>query len=97
MIISATLLTPEQVEQVHEASLEILGNVGLLVRNEKARARLAEHGCRVDAETQLVKFPRAVVEHFSAAFPYTFTFYGRDPNTTAPSRPLRGAMRTMGH
>ena len=32
-----TLLTPEQVKRVHEASLEILEQVGMLVRNERAR------------------------------------------------------------
>ena len=75
----AELLTPEQVERVHEASLEILENVGLLVRNEKARKRLAEHGCWVDPDTLVVKFPRQVVEHFRAAYPAQFTFHGRDP------------------
>ena len=75
----ATLLTSEQVERIHEASLEILENVGVLVRNEEARLRLAKHGCHADAETQVVTFPRAVVEHFRAACPPTFTFRGRDP------------------
>jgi trimethylamine---corrinoid protein Co-methyltransferase len=76
----STLLTDEQVALVHEASLEILADVGLLVRNEKARRRLARHGCPVDPETQVVKFPRQVVEHFRAAYPASFTFYGRDPD-----------------
>jgi len=77
MAMLATLLAPEQVEQVHDASLEILENVGLVVRNEKARACFAEHGCQVDSET--VKFPPAIVERFRSAFPPTFTFRGRDP------------------
>jgi len=75
----ATLLTSEEVERVHAASLEILENVGLLVRNERARAVFAKHGCHVDAETLVVRFPRAVVEGFRAAFPPTFTFRGREP------------------
>ena len=75
----AALLTPEQVERIHEASLEILETVGLLVRHEKARKRLAQHGCQVDSETHTVKFPRQVIEHFRAAYPPTFTFHGRDP------------------
>ncbi len=79
MITPATLLTPEQVERVHEASLEVLENVGLLVRNEKARERFARHGCRVDAGTQIVRFPRSVVEEALTALPSTFTFYARDP------------------
>ena len=73
------LLSPEQVQRTHEASLEILENVGLLVHSEKARGRFARHGCRVDAETQTVKFPRTVVEHWRAAFPPTFIFHGQDP------------------
>jgi trimethylamine--corrinoid protein Co-methyltransferase len=75
----AELLTSKQVEHVRGASLEILENVGVLVRNGKARDRFARHGCRVDAETQVVRFPPAVVEHFCAACPSTFTFHGRDP------------------
>jgi trimethylamine--corrinoid protein Co-methyltransferase len=75
----AELLTPEQVGRVHEASLEILEQVGMLVRNEKARAIFAKHGCRVDGDSQMVKFPRAVVEEFRASMPPKFMFRGRDP------------------
>jgi len=75
----AELLTAEQVQRVHEASLEILERVGLLVRNERARAILAKHGCVVDKDTQIAKFPRKVVEEFRASIPPKFTFRGRDP------------------
>src|SRR5512143_323211 len=74
----ASLLTPEQVERVHAASLEILENTGLLVRHEKARRIFARNGCLVDSETQIVKFPRKVVEQFRLLMPPTFTFRGRD-------------------
>jgi len=79
LITFATLLTPEQIARIHEASLEVLENVGLLVRSEKARTCFRQHGCRIDSETQVIRFPRAVVEHFCRAFPPTFTFHGRDP------------------
>jgi trimethylamine--corrinoid protein Co-methyltransferase len=75
------LLSAELVEQVHEASLEILESVGVLVCNEKARARFGRHGCRVDAESQVVRIPRAVVEEERAAFPSRFTLHARDPET----------------
>jgi len=74
-----TLLTTEQVERIHEASLEILEEVGLLVRNEQARQIFAHHGCQVDADSHVVRFPRRVVEEFRAAMPSQFTFHGRDP------------------
>jgi trimethylamine--corrinoid protein Co-methyltransferase len=76
----ASLLTQQQVERTHAASLEILENVGLLVRNEKARAIFKQHGCHEDSETQIVRFPPTVVENFRSMLPPTFTFHGRDPN-----------------
>lgn len=76
----AQLLSPQQVEQVHAASLEILANVGLLVRHDKARVVFGKHGCQVDNQTQMVKFPPAVVEQFRKMMPPTFTFLGRDPD-----------------
>jgi len=79
MITFATLLTSDQVERIHQASLEILQNTGLLVRNQKARGYFAKYGCLVDDDTSVVKFPRAVVEHFRLAIPSSFTFLGRDP------------------
>ena len=75
----ASLLTQEQVEKIHSASLEILEKVGMLVRYEKARQIFARHGCLVDSDTHIVRFPPAVVEEFRAFFPPTFTFRGRDP------------------
>jgi len=79
MISFATLLTSEQVERVHQASLEILQSTGLRVRHPKARDYYHKHGCQVDDETQVVKFPPPVVTEFSQAFPSKFTFRGRDP------------------
>ncbi|MFN8411325.1 MAG: trimethylamine methyltransferase family protein [Anaerolineales bacterium] len=73
----ATLLTQEQIERVHDASLEILEEVGLKVRYEPARDLFKEHGCIVDGER--VKFPKAVVEKYRKMVPSTFTFHGRDP------------------
>ncbi|MGE5642208.1 MAG: trimethylamine methyltransferase family protein [Byssovorax cruenta] len=75
----AELLTNEQVQRIHDASLEILEQVGLKVRYEPARALFAKHGCSVDPETNIVKFPRAVVEKYRKMAPPKFTFGGRDP------------------
>jgi trimethylamine---corrinoid protein Co-methyltransferase len=75
----ATLLSQEQVERVHAASLEILDKVGMLVRNQRARKIFSDHGCQVDEQTQIVKLPSQVVERYRALFPPKFTFYARDP------------------
>ncbi|MBT3190081.1 MAG: trimethylamine methyltransferase [Anaerolineae bacterium] len=75
----ATLLTQEQVQRTHKASLEVLSEVGMIVRNDKALAIFVKNGCEVDSETLLVKFPASIVEHFRKMMPPTFTFRGRDP------------------
>jgi trimethylamine--corrinoid protein Co-methyltransferase len=78
MIRFAELLTEDQVERVHDASLEILEVVGLLVRNREARSLFARHGCRADEETGIVRLPRNIVRHFLDACPPRFTYHGRD-------------------
>lgn len=75
----AQLLQTQEIDRVHEASMEILENVGILVRYDKARDILAAHGCQVDAQTAIVKIPRPVIEEFIKAFAPSFTFRGRDP------------------
>jgi trimethylamine---corrinoid protein Co-methyltransferase len=74
------MLSPEQVLRVHEASLEILEQVGLLVRNARAREILAAHGCQAVADSEVIRIPRTVVEEFRASIPPTFTFGARDPH-----------------
>jgi trimethylamine--corrinoid protein Co-methyltransferase len=73
------LLSPKEVKQIHEASLEILENIGIMVRLEKARDIFAYHGCQVDSDTWVVKIPRKIAETNIQAFVPKFYFRGRDP------------------
>jgi len=85
------LLTPEQVERIHEASLEILEKIGILVRSSKAREIYTKYGCIVDSKTQNIKFPPNVIEEYRKLFVPTFTFRGRNPNfsrTIPDDRPI---------
>lgn len=91
----AELLSPDQVKRLHEASLQILADVGVRVHSSKARACFARHGCQVDGERQLVRFPGSVVEHFRAAFPRTFTFHARNPEYSR-TLPSEGPLITTG-
>ena len=75
----AELLTQEQVERVHEASLEILQEVGLKVRYAPARELFAQHGAKTEADSEFIKLPREVVEKYRKMAPPTFTFHARDP------------------
>ena len=87
----AQFLTPDEVEHIHAASLEILDSVGVLVHNPKAREIYRHHGCKVEDDTGIVRFPREVVENFRQAFVPQFSFSGRDPQfdrTIPDDRPV---------
>ena len=87
----AELLTPTEVKQVHEASMEILENVGFMVRNERAREIYQNRGCNVDPEKLVVKIPSRMIQEFQKAFAPTFTFRGRNPDfdrTIPDDRPV---------
>ncbi len=73
-----SFLSDDEIAYVHEASLEILAETGLLVRNEKARKRFTEHGAHVDHDTEMVRIPAAVVEKYRSMVPPTITLRGRD-------------------
>ena len=75
-----SFLANEDIQYVHQSSLEILEEVGLLVRNKKARKRFADHGAMVDHETEMVRLPAAIVEKYRAMVPATITLRGRDPS-----------------
>lgn len=83
--------TRSEVERIHEASLEILENVGLLVRNKTAREIFAKHGCSVDQQSTLVKIPRGLVEECRKSYVPTYTFTAQDPQfdrTIPGDRPI---------
>lgn len=74
----AQLLTSEQIQRIHDGSLDILENVGFLVRNEHAKTILTNHGLTIDSETEIAKFPSRVVQEYLTGVPPRFTFYARD-------------------
>lgn len=74
-----SFLEDHEVKRIHDASLEILAQTGLLVRNKKARDRFAEHGANVDEPSERVRIPPEVVERYLALVPPTITLRGRDP------------------
>jgi trimethylamine--corrinoid protein Co-methyltransferase len=76
------MLSSTELETIHECSLEILEEVGLIVADERSREILAEGGCAVDEATERVRFPRDVVTSATALCPDTFTVRARTPERT---------------
>ena len=73
------LLTQDEMETIHEKSLEILEETGVVFQWEPALKVLSGAGCEVDFESQLVKFPPDVVEEALEICPSSFMVEARDP------------------
>ncbi|EHL08368.1 trimethylamine methyltransferase [Desulfitobacterium hafniense DP7] len=71
------ILSQNEIEQIHETSLRILEEVGVIFSYAPAREILAKGGAKVDG--QKVYFPRAMVERERKKAPASFTLYARNP------------------
>jgi trimethylamine--corrinoid protein Co-methyltransferase len=78
-----TVLTPEQIDAIHAASLEILQRVGVELPHEETLSRFAGRGAEVDFETQRVRIPPELVEACVTSAGKSFTIYGRDESQAA--------------
>ncbi len=74
------LLSGEQLDQLQQATLRILEDVGVKFPSVKALATFADHGAQVDHETQIVKIPRDLVRKAMATVPRYFQVGARDPS-----------------
>ena len=57
------VLSDEQIQKLHVASLEILETVGVDLPHEKALELFRESGAEVDWENKNVRIPESVVSH----------------------------------
>jgi len=72
-------LDDQQLDDLQEATLQILENTGVLFPSEKALKVFTEHGALVDTETQIVKLPRDLVFKAMSTVPRYFTLGARNP------------------
>jgi trimethylamine---corrinoid protein Co-methyltransferase len=71
-------LSQEDCSKIHEATLEILDQVGVIVTSSKAQAVFADHGARIDKTRNLVCLPPQLVEKALATIPSVIRIPGRE-------------------
>ena len=71
-----TFLSQDEIQQIHDASLEVLEKTGVIVDSEKVAATLAKQGAKVLGNT--VKFPKKMVEEAIAQINPSVLFAARD-------------------
>lgn len=77
------ILSREQIEKIHAASISILEMVGVEVPHDEMLRRFADNGARVDFPKKRVHITPAIVTRMLKLAGKTFTLYGRDLTKTA--------------
>jgi len=72
------LLSPDDIEDIHNDSLTILEKVGVNVKNNEALHLLKNAGCEVDSDKKMVRMPQHLVKHFLSKTSSIIRLYGRD-------------------
>ena len=78
------LLSPEDVHQIHEATLDVIETIGVKFHSQNALDILEANGASVDRETTVARIPGAVVEKAMGTAPREFTLGARNPDYDLP-------------
>ena len=73
------VLTTDELEAVHQATLEVLQHTGVAVYSAEARERFAQAGCSIE-KNLVVKIPPYVVEDAIRSAPEKIVLPGRTPD-----------------
>jgi len=74
------VLSRDDINDIHVASLEILAHIGATFRSKKALKIFDDHGATVDYRKLNVKIPSDMVEKLVRKAPKKYWLYGRNPD-----------------
>jgi len=78
------VLSKEEIERIHSASMEVLETVGIKVDYAYARELFRKAGALVDEANQAVRIPESVVRQDISTAPKQFKLYGSDGRLEIP-------------
>ena len=78
------ILTPEDVQKIHEATLQIIANTGIRFPSDKALDIWEKHGAAVDRHSMVVKAPKELIEEAIKLCPPDYTLAARDQAQDLP-------------
>lgn len=71
------LLTQGEIQKIHENSMRIMENIGIIFTHQAAKDILSKAGAKVDGD--IVYFPKQMVERELKNVPSSFTMHARNP------------------
>ena len=75
-----TVLSPDEIHQIHEASVSILETSGVMVASRSVLELLEKNGAIVDFDAKTAKLPRKLLEACLKTLPQSFDLYDRNGN-----------------
>jgi trimethylamine--corrinoid protein Co-methyltransferase len=81
--ISVNVLSDNEIKDIHEASLVILRDTGVMVHHEEVLRLLGEAGAKIDKSNNIARLPEKLVMDSVAGAGKKYILYGRDPEHQA--------------
>ena len=72
------VLSRDQIERIHSATMSLLGEVGVVIHNDEAVHHLSKMGIDCDLKNRLAKIPEEFVKETIRKTPSRFNYYGRE-------------------
>ena len=91
-----SVLTDDDLLDIHSGTLEVLGRTGVFVEAPEAREVFAGAGAAVDAATGVVRIPPHVVEEALRTAPSSVVLAGREPKNDIVLEPGRVGFTNFG-
>jgi len=82
--LSLNILSPEDVQRIHAATLDIIETTGVRFPSKRALDIWESHGATVDRDTMIVKAPAHLIEDALKQAPPAYTLAARDPAQDLP-------------
>lgn len=57
-----SMLTPDQIYQIHLSAVEVLSTIGIRIDSKQALQVFKDNGANVDFDTRVVKIPQYMIE-----------------------------------
>ena len=73
-------VSDDQIEQIHDASLKVLEEIGIDVLNVEAREYYRQAGAELDPNSLRIRFPRELILEAIKTVPKSFELHSRNPD-----------------
>lgn len=81
--INITLLSNDEIQSIHNASLAILRDTGIMIHHDEVLKLLGHAGAKIDTQNKIARIPENLVADSVESAAKQYILYGRDQNQTA--------------